>query len=319
MSGIVSRRAAGRLAAGLILGSSLSSGAQVPQGTLAVLVEGAQLDLLIDDVPFTLPQSAIVAWVKQSARAVSNYLGGFPVARASIHVTQSNRDRGVGHGTSWGEPHARCRISLGLQATVDDLDRDWVLTHEMFHFAFPSMPEQNSWIEEGLSTYAEPIARAGIGLISPEEVWRDMLRDMPKGLPAQGDQGLDVTHTWGRTYWGGAIFCLLADVGIRQATQNARGLPDALRAINAAGGNITKEWSLPQALKIGDRATGTTVLSGLYAKCGSSFYAIDLPGLWDQLGVRRQGDTVAFDDHAPLAAIRRRILGAPQPRTATNG
>ena len=40
------------------------------------------------------------------------------------------------------------------------------------------------------------------------------------GLPEPGDEGLDYTHTWGRTYWGGATFCLLADVRIRRETHN---------------------------------------------------------------------------------------------------
>ena len=48
-----------------------------------------------------------------------------------------------------------------------------------------------------------------------------MMRDMPKGLPQAGDQGLDNTATWGRKYWGGAMFCLLADIEIRKATEQS--------------------------------------------------------------------------------------------------
>ena len=46
-----------------------------------------------------------------------------------------------------------------------------------------------------------------------------MVRDMPKGLPQAGDEGLDNTDTWGRKYWGGAMFCLFADVEIRKANR----------------------------------------------------------------------------------------------------
>jgi hypothetical protein len=38
--------------------------------------------------------------------------------------------------------------------------------------------------------------------VTAEQVWGDMLRDMPQGLPHAGDRGLDHTHTWGRTYGG---------------------------------------------------------------------------------------------------------------------
>jgi hypothetical protein len=35
---------------------------------------------------------------------------------------------------------------------------------------------------------------------------------------------------------------------------------------------------------------------------------VDLPALWKELGVARNGETATFDDQAPLAAIRRAIL-----------
>lgn len=273
-------------------------------------VDGGLLTVQLNSGEFDLSPKEILDYVALCARAVSTFMGKFPVSRAQVSIISSDRVRGVGGGKSWGEPEARCRIAIGAHATAEDLKRDWVLTHEMFHFAFPSVPDQNSWIEEGISTYAEPIARAHIGVITHEQVWGDMVRDMPKGLPGPGDQGLDVTHTWGRIYWGGALFCLLADVGIRKATGNRRGLREALRAINSAGGNITVDWPLTRALEIGDRATGVSVLSDLHQSMGSSPYPVDLAALWEQLGVIRDGAEISFDDRAPLAAVRKGIIGA---------
>ena len=85
-------------------------------------------------------------------------------------------------------------------------------------------------MEEGLATYVEPLGRARTGLIAVEQVWSELLDGLPKGLPGAGDRGLDRTPTWGRTYWGGALFWFLADVEIRRRTSGRRGL-DALRAI----------------------------------------------------------------------------------------
>jgi hypothetical protein len=67
-------------------------------------------------------------------------------------------------------------------------------------------------------------------------VWRDLIEGLPHGLPRAGDRGLDFTPTWGRTYWGGAMYCLLADVEIRKRTGNRHGLQDALRGVLAGGG-----------------------------------------------------------------------------------
>jgi hypothetical protein len=84
-------------------------------------------------------------------------------------------------------------------------------------------------------------------------MWGDLVEGLPYGLPEPGDEGLDYTHTWGRTYWGGATFCLLADVRIRRETHNRDGLlRDALRAIIEAGENIEVSWPLARALDVGD-------------------------------------------------------------------
>ena len=123
-------------------------------------------------------------------------------------------------------------------------------------------------------------------------------------MPQAGDQGLDRTHTWGRTYWGGALFCFLADIEIHQKTGNRKGLQDALRGILDAGGDIRKDWDLEKALDIGDKAAGTAVLKPLYEKMKDQPYPVDLPAIWTQLGIEREGHTVRFIDSAPLARTR---------------
>jgi predicted metalloprotease with PDZ domain len=131
-------------------------------------------------------------------------------------------------------------------------------------------------------------------------------------LPEPGDKGLDNTHTWASTYWGGALFCFLADVEIHKRTNNRKGLDDALRGILNAGGDIRSEWELSKALKIGDEATGLSVLIPLYDKMKDQPYEVDLPAMWKELGVERTGDTVKFIDTAPLAKTRQAItVGTP--------
>jgi hypothetical protein len=137
-----------------------------------------------------------------------------------------------------------------------------------------------------------------------------LVEGLPKGLPQANDQGLDRTHTWGRTYWGGALFCTLADVEIRQRTNNRRGLQDALRAILAAGGNMEASWPLERALMVGDKATGVPVLTELYQQMKAKAVQYDLAGLWNKLGVETYGE-VSFNDRAPLAAVRRAITAVP--------
>jgi hypothetical protein len=270
----------------------------------------ASIDVSFDSDQFDIERAALFDWVMQSARATTAYFGRFPVTHARVRLLQSPGVR-VSNGVSFGERGARCRITVGQHITQADLDDDWVLTHEMIHFGFPSVEERHHWIEEGIATYVEPIARAQVGRLTAERVWREMVDRMPQGLPAPGDQGLDNTHTWGRTYWGGAIFCLLADIEIRKRTGNSKGLQDALRAINRAGGTIESDWILERALEIGDKATDGGTLMELYGRMASKPFAVDLPNLWTQLGVRLSGQGVALHDQAAWAAIRSAICRSP--------
>jgi len=271
---------------------------------------GGAITVSFAGADFDLPQAALLEWVRTAAQAVTSYYGRYPISQASIRIVGVPGRGGVLSGRSFGHDGALCRMAVGQHVTREELDRDWTMTHEMVHFAFPSVEDRHHWIEEGSAVYVEPIARAQIGNLSPRQAWRDMVRDMPQGLPQPGDRGLDFTHTWASTYWGGAIFCLLADVRTRERTHNAKGLDDALRAINRAGGTIDVDWPLERALDTGDKATGTTVLMELYGEMRDKPAPMDLPGLWKRLGIQSDGRTIALTNDAPLAAVREAILPA---------
>src|SRR5580658_10620619 len=122
----------------------------------------ASIDVSLDSDTFDLGQAALLDWVMQSARATTAYFGRFPVTHAQVRLLQSPGAR-VSNGVSFGEPGARCRITVGQHVTQADLNDDWALTHERTHFGFPSVEQRHHWIEEGIATYVEPIARAQVG------------------------------------------------------------------------------------------------------------------------------------------------------------
>lgn len=265
-------------------------------GTVEIALAPGELGRSDDDV---------VHWIEEATRDVVGFYGRLPLARVLVIVTPVE-----GHGAmgkTLGNGGAAIVMTLGVLSTRHELDDDWVMTHELIHTAFPNLPRSQSWLEEGLSTYVEPIARARRGRLTSARVWTDFAQGMPQGQPEAGDRGLDHTPTWGRTYWGGAIFCLLADVEIRKATGGRRALDDALRAIVGHDGNIASRWPLAEALRVGDEATGTTVLRDLHARLGARAETIDLDRLFRELGVTPRGARAAFDDRAPLAPIRNAI------------
>ena len=259
-----------------------------------------------------LPHSAVVEWVATSVGTVSAYYGRFPVDSVRVLIVPGEGNR-VRSGTAFAYRGAALRIVVGRDATPASLAGDWIIVHELTHLAFPDVARAHHWIEEGLASYIEPVARAQVGKLAPADVWRQFVDGMPKGLPAAGDRGLDHTPTWGRTYWGGALFCLLAEVEIRERTDNRFGLQDAVRAIVRAGGNMEASWPVTRAFEIGDTAVGVPVLIGLYERMKATPTEVDLPQLWGRLGINVTGNTVVFDDSAPLASIRRAITMRPAP------
>jgi len=203
-------------------------------------------------------------------------------------------------------------IFIGRDAGPEDLARDWVLTHELTHLGFPDIADAPNWIEEGLATYLEPLARARAGLVTEAALWREMMKGLPRGL--EGEGGLDAASGYGRIYWGGALYWMLCDLDLRERTANARGLREVLMAILAEGADASASWPLERALAALEQAAGHPVFRDRLRRMGSQPAREDLATLWRRLGVLYRQDTVTFDDEAPLAAIRRSLTARPASR-----
>ncbi len=277
--------------------------------TSTLLVGGSKIDVGIESGEMKLTHAELLHWVQSAAEAVATYYGRYPVPRVQLRIIPGDGS-GVRHGQTFGYAGGLIKIRVGEQTQVAELANDWMLTHEMVHLSFPSMADEHHWIEEGIAVYVEPIARIQANQMGTEQMWADLVHDMPKGEPQEGDRGLDHTHSWARTYWGGALFCFVADVEVRKQTHNQKGLQDALRGILDAGGDITHDWELPKTLKIGDQATGTSVLSDLYDKWKDNPVQVDLASLWKELGIVAEGRSVRFVEDVPLAAVRRAITAS---------
>jgi len=249
----------------------------------------------------------LLDWVLYSTKTVQNYYGRFPVK--SVHIKlQVTGGHAVRFGQAFGGDSPSLRIVVGENITPEMLRKDWIMVHEMVHLAMADVPYDHRWWLEGLATYVESIARAQRGHLSEEFVWNGFINRMPQGLPKNGDRGLDQTPTWGRTYWGGAIFCMLADIEIRKLTENRLSLRDALRGVLDAGLSMHASSSAMQVFESADRAIGVDVLVPLYLKMKADPYPVDLEALWASLGVSLENDQVVYNDAAPLAHVRKKLL-----------
>jgi hypothetical protein len=284
--------------------------AACPAPSARIVVSGANLCVYIDDAALQKQLPLLHEWIDRSARIVAAYYGQFPAPEVLIKVHGMDGS-GVGGGRTTDDNGLMIEVRVGLEATAAGLATDWVLVHEMVHLALPEVGRAHNWLAEGLATYVEGVARAQFGNRDVADVWAEDRHSMSQGLPREGEGGMDQTHTWGRTYWGGALFCLQADIAIREQTANRMGLQTALRAILKQTGGYAHDANIREVFRIGDAATGTHVLNDLYQELKDTPRTTDLDALWTRLGVPADPKTQAFDDLAPLAAIRKAITAKP--------
>lgn len=280
------------------------------QRTLNVKAANTAFEVTLPAEPLAATDSELKAYITQGATAVATYFGHFPMKHVYINIRAADGDR-VRFGRSSPRSGGSIMLIVGRDARTEAFDHDWTLTHEMVHLAFPGVKGDNhNWLQEGMSTYVEPIARVEAGFVTKEELWRQFVDYMPRGLPNPGEGGIDDAHGFRRIYWGGAMFCLLADIDIRKQTHNKHGLQDAFRAIMQDDGTMEWEWGIDTIFATGDKATGTHVLEALYAQWKAKPVEVDLEKLWRELGVVKTGDSVTFNNNAALAAIRKAITNS---------
>jgi hypothetical protein len=278
--------------------------------TLEVAISGSSICVAIDDAALLKQKSLLRGWIDRSAHIVAAYYGQFPAPSVAVRLGGMDGS-GIGGGRTTSGAGLMIQMRVGRASTAESLASDWVLVHEMVHLALPEVGRSHAWLAEGLATYVEGIARAQYGNREISDVWSEDRLSMPKGLPREGEGGMDQSPSWGRTYWGGALYCLQADVAIREQTANRVGLQTALRAILKKTGGYANDADIAEVLRIGDAATGTHVMLGLYNEIRATPQSPNLDVLWTLLGVPNDPKTQPFDDHAPLAAIRIAITEKP--------
>lgn len=267
-------------------------------------IDASHIGVMFDADDLWDRRDVVLPWIERSAEIVVNYFGAFPVETVFVAIASVEGNQVV-NGSVIGGEQPVINVRVGRDVDAASLTSDWIMVHEMVHLAFPDV--KIPWIEEGVATYVESVARVHVGDLSARKVWHNFMTHAPLGQPQHGDRGLNATPVWGRVYWGGTAFCLLADIEIRRRTDNRYGLQDALKAILSAGYDITRRADVVEALRVGDGHIGVPVLMELYARYGQASKPFDLDGTWRKLGLELDGDSVRYDDNAPLAWVRRAI------------
>ena len=255
----------------------------------------------------------IVDWVKRTAEAEANYWHGFTAPQLLLGLVPTSTKRGVGFGRTEAAGGATVMVEIGADVDQRRLFNDWVLVHELIHTAMPYVRGRATWFMEGAATYIEPIIRARAGWKTEEVVWKEWVDNMPQGM---GGFAKGLSNASGReNYWSGALFMLMADLGIRRDTKGEKGLEDCLGGTMLSGYESSRNVRLQDYVAACDRMTGTTVVSRLLDKYYATGNPMDLAGFWRDLGVSEVGGRIVLDDSAPMAQWRKMIVMGPPGRT----
>jgi hypothetical protein len=275
---------------------------------------GTALRMALLDGNIALGADRMARWVETGFRAVSSFYEQPPDREILVVIAPLAKTRGVRFGRLLPESAPGIVMLVGENTTEADLGDDWMLVHELFHIGSPSYGAKSGWFDEGLATYFEPLIRVRAGLYDEKKMWKEFSSEMPRGLEALTKKGLENGDSRDDIYWGGGLFCLLADIEARQRTQGQRGLEDGLRAVLRAGGSSSEVWSIDDTFDTIDQGIGAPVVRELAKRYVASGTPVDLDGMLRELGVVRSGTSIRFDDRAPLASVRRAMARAPTAR-----
>jgi hypothetical protein len=221
------------------------------------------LDIALLDRPLAMDDDALTKWIGEARGVIADFFGRFPTP-ATIFVVPVRGER-VRFGSVSARTGASVALFVGDTMPASQTHDDWVLVHELFHLGTPTFVGEGRWLEEGLATYYEPILRTRAGWMTERDLWTHFADQMRRGVREEGSApSIEDRHDIDSTYWGGALFAMLADVRIRERTRGAHSLDDALRAVLAKGGDVTHVWGVRDFLAYGDALTGTQTLRELH-------------------------------------------------------
>jgi hypothetical protein len=260
-----------------------------------------------------IPNEQLAAWVSAVAESNRRFWARSPSEGGLVVLIPSPRG-GVPFGRVLSLGGAVVTVLVGKQATPQDLYDDWVLVHEFLHLGSPLMRDTGAWLNEGIATFYEPVLRARAGWKSEDDVWREWISQMPRGMPAMTGIGLENAGRGG-IYWGGAVFVLMAEIESLQASGGKIGFSDCLRTVLAEGADVTVKWPTMKLLDRCDAMLSKQAIGPLAKLHIGKGSAMDLDGLWRRLGVSMEGGVVHYDDSAELAWLRPLIIwgGASHP------
>lgn len=280
---------------------------------------GTEVEVVRFSGALAVGDAEIEVWLREAIAAVASVGGRFPRRRLQVVLLPIGpADRPVAFGLVRRGGGASVMFLVHGNATLEALRADWTATHEFSHLLMPPMRPQDRWISEGIATYFQEVLRVRQGLTSEREAWQSIRAGLRRG--EMGGGGVDLWQTsrerrsFFRIYWAGTAFALSADVLLHQRGSSLRELVAASQRYRANDGWADRPSTGPHCIRHFDALIGESLLEPLMEQMGSTTAFPDLDGLFEELGVVGEGDALRLNEDAPLAPLRRQLMGGDGAR-----
>jgi hypothetical protein len=245
------------------------------------------------------PDDDIRRWIGRAMQATASVGDRFP--RDQVHfliAPVQSQGKQVVFGMVRRGGGSSILLVPSPDASVEQLEADWVAVHELSHLWLPPLRSKDRWISEGIATYLQEVLRARCGLQSSERAWMRLEEGFARGRRsgtgrqlASESRNMNRTGAYHRVYWAGTAFALEVDVRLRK---DSNGEMTLLRAISGA----QRVWGT-EARPV----AASVVLNALQDASGAEF----IEGLGEKYAKRSDFPGVGYVDSPEYRQVRAQI------------
>jgi len=302
-------------------------------GEERIVLPGGVLRFAVLEGADATQRAKLRAWLERVSKAVLSAYGRLPLPEVQVvaipvgqlgvaaRVGRAMNPEAVHFGQSIrGEGNA-LELLVDPTRPAEEFADDWTAVHELSHLMHPYLGDRGAWLAEGLATYYQNVLRARSGMLTPAQAWDRLYEGFKRGARAQSDESLDEvaqnmhrSHAFQRVYWAGAAYWLTVDRDLRRDTHGAMNLETALSRFRDCCLPAYRQWQPQDFVARLDTLAGSTVFAKRYGEFAQMRRFPDWEKLYSDLGIRVDGEHLAFEAAASDAAIRAAIMA---PRDGT--
>ncbi|MBO6656188.1 MAG: hypothetical protein JJ934_04795 [Pseudomonadales bacterium] len=118
-----------------------------------------------------------------------------------------------------GGSHIIAYVREGL--TLEELNSDWTLFHEVTHLYHPYLHSGGRWVSEGFASYFQNVYQARAGVVTPDYALGRLSAGLERGRKENVKSGYRPVTEGGRmrVYWTGAALAYQADARLHESGQ----------------------------------------------------------------------------------------------------